>query len=367
AETLPRVLGSIATAVDEIVVVDTGSPDDTVQVARRYTDRVFPFPWIDDFAAARQFAFDQVQSDWVFWLDADDVVLSAAQIRSQIHAAPATVAGYLWPYIVGRDAHGHSTCQFWRERCVRNDGRFRWVGRVHEVLCGPREAQLVRDETVRVEHQPQDKGVRDPRRNLRLLEQELATNLDRPEPRLLYYLGREYADVGEYEQAIALLTRYLTVATWQDEAYLAETQLAALYRLGGDYGQALAADHRARQRCPQWPQAYFGLAESHYYLHEWQQVADWCDMGRRQPPPQTDHFVNPMAYRFDWLIYYTVSLYHLGRRREALAWTKEALRICPDDPWHCRNLHLFLRSSAATRDEPFLKSTEMAPNGHTTA
>ncbi|MCB0106670.1 MAG: glycosyltransferase, partial [Caldilineaceae bacterium] len=50
AETLPRVLGSIATAVDEIVVVDTGSTDATVQVARRYTDRVFPFPWIDDFA-----------------------------------------------------------------------------------------------------------------------------------------------------------------------------------------------------------------------------------------------------------------------------------------------------------------------------
>ena len=61
-KTLDRCLASLAGAVDEIVVVDTGSTDATRAVASRYTDRIFDFAWCDDFSAARQFAFER--GDW---------------------------------------------------------------------------------------------------------------------------------------------------------------------------------------------------------------------------------------------------------------------------------------------------------------
>lgn len=68
-----RCLDSVQEIADEINIVDTGSVDKTKDIAARYTDRIFDFKWIDDFAAARNFSFQQATSDYILWLDADDV------------------------------------------------------------------------------------------------------------------------------------------------------------------------------------------------------------------------------------------------------------------------------------------------------
>ena len=78
---LPRCLDSVQDLVDEIVIVDTGSSDATRAAALRYTHRVYDFPWRDDFAAARNFAFDQGTMDYLMWLDADDVLEEADRER----------------------------------------------------------------------------------------------------------------------------------------------------------------------------------------------------------------------------------------------------------------------------------------------
>jgi glycosyltransferase involved in cell wall biosynthesis len=80
AKTLGRCLQSIHGHVDEIVVVDTSSSDATKDIARQYTDRLAVFPRRQDFAAARQDAFDLASGNWVFWLDTDEVVLNADKI-----------------------------------------------------------------------------------------------------------------------------------------------------------------------------------------------------------------------------------------------------------------------------------------------
>lgn len=351
--TLGRCLASVADAFDEIVVVDTGSRDATVEVARRYTARVFDFEWRDDFSAARQFAFDQATSDWVVWLDADDVVSNAAALRPTLAAAPPEVAGFEWRYVTGRDTWGNATCEYWRERCVRNDGTFRWHGRIHEVLIPTRPLALVRDTEVFVEHHPEHaRAAEKQSRNIRILESELRDAGPNASPRLLFYLGNEYASAGRARKAVACYRKYLRVATWNDERYLAQTRLANLLRIERKYEEAVDAGLAALKICAHWPDAYFGLAETYYYLRDWHKVIHWCEVGRAMPRPDTPLFVNPLDHSFNWIIFYTNALYHLGETAEALRWTKHALAICPDDAWHRENFLVFTGALAESGGGP---------------
>ncbi len=76
AEKLRRCLESVKNYVDEIVVVDTGSEDNSVEVAREFTDKVYNFEWIGDFSAARNFSIEKVDSDYVLVLDTDEWIES---------------------------------------------------------------------------------------------------------------------------------------------------------------------------------------------------------------------------------------------------------------------------------------------------
>ena len=71
---LPHCLESVRGVFDEIVVLDTGSKDRTVEIARSFGARVFDFVWVDDFAAARNAALARATGDYAFWLDADDLI-----------------------------------------------------------------------------------------------------------------------------------------------------------------------------------------------------------------------------------------------------------------------------------------------------
>jgi glycosyltransferase involved in cell wall biosynthesis len=340
--TLARCLASLRAGVDEIVVVDTGSTDGTRRIAARFTDRIVHFAWRRDFAAARQFAFDQTRGDWIVWLDADDVVHGADGIRALVAAAPADVAGFYWRYVVDRDARGSVRFAFWRERCVRRDAGFRWQGRVHEVLVAREPRRLLRSDAVVVEHRPLAAGTpADPTRNLDILLEDVGDAARPPAPRSLFYLAREYADLGRIPEAIATYERYLAVSAWDDERYAALTSLAELHRGRADWAAALDADQRAAAVHPRWPDAYFGQARTHYHLGDWTAVVRWSNVARALPPPDTLLFVRPLDSRLGWIIYYTNALYHLGDLRGALDWTRVALRMAPDDPSHRHNMLVF--------------------------
>lgn len=66
-KTLNRCLEGFSQCVDEIIIVDTGSVDKTVEIAKKYTDKIYYFPWIDDFSAARNFSFEKCTKDFIYW------------------------------------------------------------------------------------------------------------------------------------------------------------------------------------------------------------------------------------------------------------------------------------------------------------
>src|SRR3954462_10439850 len=74
AENLPRLFASVKDCVDEIHICDTGSTDGTVEIAKAHGAVVTHFEWCDDFSAARNASFQDVKTDYVLWLDGDDVL-----------------------------------------------------------------------------------------------------------------------------------------------------------------------------------------------------------------------------------------------------------------------------------------------------
>jgi glycosyltransferase involved in cell wall biosynthesis len=90
AENLPLCLDSVQKTADEIIIVDTGSRDNTVEIAKKYTDKIYFFPWRDDFAAARNESLKHASGDWILILDDDEILRpdSARKIKKILAAQP---------------------------------------------------------------------------------------------------------------------------------------------------------------------------------------------------------------------------------------------------------------------------------------
>lgn len=134
-ETLARCLDSVREAVDEMIIVDTGSKDATREIALRYTPYVYDFSWRDDFSAARNEAFAHATRDFLMWLDADDVVEDAEALLRFKREALEGFDVVMAPYHVAFDAQGKPTFTYYRERILRAGMGFRWEGAVHEAIA----------------------------------------------------------------------------------------------------------------------------------------------------------------------------------------------------------------------------------------
>ena len=124
---LERLLRTMSTVADQIVIMDTGSTDRTKEIAARYTDEVYDFPWTDDFAAARNAVCQKAVSDYWMWMDADDVMEpeQAARLKNLKETLDPSVDVVMMKYLTGFDENGRTSFSYYRERILKNHKGFR--------------------------------------------------------------------------------------------------------------------------------------------------------------------------------------------------------------------------------------------------
>jgi len=198
ARCLARCLDSAAAHVDDMLVVDTGSTDDTVQIARHCGARVVHLAWPDDFAAARNHALAQTPAaDWHLVLDADEWIASGGgSLREAVRAPTPPFVGQICLQEAPEAGQATRPAVQWLARLLPRGVYY--SGRIHEQVV---HRLPFRRLDVQVGHDGYHRGQlqRKADRNERLLRRELTATPE--QPYLCYQLARELENRGDYAQA----------------------------------------------------------------------------------------------------------------------------------------------------------------------
>ena len=248
---------------DEIIVVDTGSTDDTVAIAKRYTDNVYHFAWCDDFAKARNFAIEQATGDWIFSIDADhELITPVSQVKKEAERAEQQgVKTVLVKSLSGKgDHHVH-----WREVLFKNDPEVRWHGAVHENI---KPVATLKVDVIRRCGYSKNHSV-DPYRNIRILEANPITT------RSKFYLGRENYEKRLYPAAIKWMKEYLQEGKWYPEIAEAWLVIARSHWFSHEGELAREACLRAIKINPDFKEALLFMGDMHFepWKSKWHTLA----------------------------------------------------------------------------------------------
>ena len=270
AEMLPRCLAAVAPAVDEIIIVDTGSTDRTVEIAHEFGAKVIEREWTGSFSDARNVSFEAATSDWIIYLDADEVL-----VTEDVHRLRA-LTGRVWReafylvetnYTGGLGEGGAITNN--ALRVFRNRPHYRFEGRLHEQIAQhlPTYAERIEQSSVRVDHYGYLGAVRDAkeksRRNLELLKAQQAEG--ESSAFLHFNLGTEYSVLGDFRSALGQLSRAWTLVQaggeeGKDYVPALVLRLVTALRNCGRAGDAIVRAREGLERFPGFTDLVFSQA-----------------------------------------------------------------------------------------------------------
>jgi glycosyltransferase involved in cell wall biosynthesis len=331
-------LESVKGIVNEIVLVDTGSSDDTVAIAERHGARIFHSPWKNDFAAARNESISHATGDWILVLDADERITEDTRelLREVCYNVKPIGYGLVIDNLLGNDADNPTEIQTAVVmRLFRNLPDMCYEGAIHEqIIPAAKRSGMPQFEcTVRIRHlgylnKPfveRDKT----QRNLEILLKQVQ---DEPDNSYVYFnLGQTYKIYGDFNNAETNYLKALELLKAQrvaaDAPYYLNLyyNLATLYYKAGKSAEALKVCEESLPIYPDYPDLHYvkGLALSDLgnYAEALQCFQHALTLGGKVFAAGSD--IGTSSYRAYHAIGITYS--RMGRMQEAKQYFQQAL------------------------------------------
>ena len=312
---MARCLDSVAGLVEEIIIIDTGSTDRTVEIASRYTSKVYSYPWKEDFSDARNYSFCKASMEYCMWMDADDILEETEKdkfLRLKQSLSP-DVDIVMMKYNTSFDEAGRPSFSYFRERWIRNNSQYRWIGAVHEVI--PPIGKILYSD-IAICHKKTHTG--DPDRNLNIYRKALAEG-NRLDPRQQYYYGRELYYHKQYEEAVSVLEQFLDSPDgWVENKIEACSICANCYKCLGKESAAL--NTLLRSMSFDLPRAELCCEIGNYFLEHgnYHVAVHWYETAlNRTKNEYSGGFVLPDCYDYIPLLQLCVCFDKMGDRKKA--------------------------------------------------
>lgn len=328
SEDIVKTLSPIKDQFDRIAIVDTGSTDDTVPKLKelgvevhtvgdmfkfaptpeelKKMQKIDPEISVDfkvfDFAAARNYSFSLLDTDYIMWLDSDDDVdlSNLKQVLSLMENEEIDRAFCAYQY--DQDENGNINQFHHKERIFRNNQKFEWRGTVHEATV-PKDGVTfldMKDDTIVVTHRATNDDHRNSSmtRNYLIHLHEWVRDGAETDPRTLMYLGAGFMYRKNWKLAVQCLLEHIEKGGWDEDKYRSWTKVSDCYRLLEDRERARFALQQAMKERPDFPEAYYKLAEIEAELEDYKKALDYLDIAFRIPQPETLSVTDPaMKYR----------------------------------------------------------------------
>lgn len=210
-EHLARCLRSVEGVVDEIVIVDTGSVDRSIEIAEGFGARILHEEWKGDFSAPRNTGIDAATGDWILVLDADEELVDGARLRELLH--DEAIEGYCLREVnfIGEELGVESVVNS-AFRLFRNRPAYRYTGALHEQIMGKVDADggvCTRFVGIEINHygylEPTNRAKEKTDRNMAIVMEEVARKPT--DSFTLFNAGVEFQRIGDHEKALGYFRR----------------------------------------------------------------------------------------------------------------------------------------------------------------
>ncbi|SNX53517.1 glycosyltransferase family 2 protein [Thermoanaerobacterium sp. RBIITD] len=334
-KTLDKSLSSVIDAIDEIIIVDTGSIDMTKDIAKKYTDKIYDFKWIDNFSSARNYAFSKATKDYILWLDADDY-MGKSDVEKLIRLKnnfDTSVDSVTMKYILTKDVNGNPSFYSVRNRLVKRSRNFKWIGAVHEYL---EVYGNIYESDINIIH---NKINFTPNRNIDIYDARLKKG-EYFSPRDLFYYANELCDHKRYSEAIEYYNKFIdTKRGWIEDILYSLSKLADCYDAIGDVDKRNDSIYKSFEYDAPRPEFCCRLGYRFLNENKLKQAIFWYELATKVEKPRQG-FIN--AACSTWLphLQLCVCYYKLGDIKKSYEYNEKARKYIPDDPMVIQNKKL---------------------------
>lgn len=339
---LEQCLKSIEGIPDEIIIIDTGSTDRTIEVATQWTNHVYNFSWIDDFSAARNKSFSYATQEYIFWLDADDIleareVLKLKMLKKNLKPSVDAVS---MRYYISFDDNNMVTSSTRRIRLVKREKSFKWYGIVHEDLACPTPFEHEASDII-VTHTK--KKPKDALRNLKIYKHAIRRGHKLSINDLFHY-ARELTFNKEYEEAIKIYQTCLE----NDSEFSLENQVLIYHQLATCYYFVNKPEKEKELTLQSFlvdiPQPVFccRMGELFIQKHQYEQAIFWYKLAIAiEIPTRYEWSISQQVYQ-TWLPHKQLGMcyYYLGDYDMAYMHNQHVLKYKPNDVETISNLNI---------------------------